>query len=678
MNSVNMNASTKNHGLRYVNLLRCSSLTQADTSPDGQKAINDAYAAERGMIWVEDVFLEGVSGSQTFNRVDIDALIDRKVERDDFDAIVVYDWSRMTRGGIGHGFNIENSFRRAGIRVCCSTDDIEDSAEGDLVKSIKHYANHQQARSISLGVARGLAQSLMKNDRPSASRTPYALDRIYRGPDGRPRMLTRWEGRTQIWYRPDDLGRPVEEIGRRVKPPKGQVDDKGRRVRFKGYIKQQDEVSELIPGSDDRLETLRTIFRLYDVEEYGYYRIVNHLNGQGVCAPEGGRWTLGTIAKMLRNPIYLGIEVRHRYTNALFNMLSPNGPVSVKIDQDELAREGFKQVPRRERPRDEWVLADRPDLQTLLPEDVREKTMDRIMKYFAPDREPHPKKGKQIHRGEQVRHKHLNSPYVLSGHLRSEQTGHAMRGDTVNRKLKHGRVIHRYYFDGSAAVFGERGLKVKRVQAEPIERAVLGVLSEMVSNMSDIDERIRAAVEKTDDQETNERQASLLIKEREDIARRLREAYKLLGNKDEFIAEQITADRKRVKAIDQELANLQKPTMPETDVEQVIQRVHERLGGLPDNLEELPHAKIKQLVQALVGDLVIDLETQTLSIKLIMPQSILDSGTLEAVRLDSKWPWPSEVEANRSRGLRIADYRCTHHRVEHKDCYTCSRVKRPA
>jgi hypothetical protein len=665
-------------GIRYINLLRCSSLTQADTSPDGQKTVNDDFAQREGMIWADDIYLEGISGSQTFNRVDIDAIVERKKTRDDFDAIVIFDWARMTRGGSRHAFSVEDRLRKVGIQVFCSTDQIENGPDGDLMKAVKHYSNQLQARSISLGVARGLAQSLAKNERPSASRTPYGLDRLYRGPEGKPRMLTRWEGATQIWFRPDENGAPLDEIGRRVKPTKKTADAGGRRERFRGYVKQQDERSELVLGSEQRLEVVRKIFRLYDLDGWGYHRIANHLNGNSIPSPEGRRWTLTTVRNILRNPIYIGIEVRHRFSNALFHRLSENGPIPVSVDQDWLEREGFKQVPAEERPRDEWMLVDKPGLKEILPEDVRAKAISRITELFDPERKPHPKTGKQIHRGAEARHKHLNSPYILTGQLRSEQTGHTMRGETVNKKLKHGREIYRYYFDGSAAVFGERGLKAKRVRAEPIERAVLGVLSEVLSNLGDLDQRIRAAAKKSDGQEDGERRACLLREERENLVRRLREAYRLLGDMNDVLADQIADDKARIKAIDLEISKSERPLKKDSDVETIVRRVRKRMDGLAENLDNLPYAQIKQLLLTLVGDLRIDLETQELAIELILPASMLNDGQLETVRLDSKWPWPSEAEANRSGGLKIADYRCEHSRIKRQDCYTCSRVKRTA
>jgi hypothetical protein len=51
----------------------------------------------------DDVVLEGVSGSIPGARTDIDLIIDRKRRKNDFDVVVVQDFSRFTRGGLQHG-----------------------------------------------------------------------------------------------------------------------------------------------------------------------------------------------------------------------------------------------------------------------------------------------------------------------------------------------------------------------------------------------------------------------------------------------------------------------------------------------------------------------------------------------------------------------------------------------
>src|SRR5438045_3671679 len=110
-------------GKRYANLIRCSNLTQADTSPEGQKLINDGFCSANGMTWVADIYAEGVSGSQTFNRQDLQDVLEEH-RNNPFHILVVHDWSRLTRGGIRHGNVVEDSFRKAGLRIVSSTDHV--------------------------------------------------------------------------------------------------------------------------------------------------------------------------------------------------------------------------------------------------------------------------------------------------------------------------------------------------------------------------------------------------------------------------------------------------------------------------------------------------------------------------------------------------------------------------
>lgn len=632
-------------GMRYLNLLRCSDLSQADTSPDGQKAVNDTFCQGHEMVFVDDLFLEGVSGSQTFNRSDIDAIILRKQERDDFDAVVVFELSRLTRGGTRHGWSIEDRLRKAGIEVISSTDAIPEGPEGDLVKSAKHYANQVQARGISLGVARGLAQSLARQSRPGASRTPYGCDRLYRGPDGRPRMLTRWEGKTQLWFSVDEQGNPIDEIGRRVKPSHGSRRKDGRRERFRGYVKQADETSELVAGSGDRQDALVLMFTAYDLWGWGYHRVVNKLNRDGIPAPEGGRWTITTVRNILFNPIYLGIEVRHRYTAALFHKLAPNGPKPVSVDQDKLEREGRSQVPQVERPREEWRLVDVPRLKDMLPEDLRAVALQRILRRLDPDRPAHPKKGKPIHLGEGARHRHQNSPYLLTHLLRSKQTGHLMRSETSNRRLKGGPKTYRYYFDGTAAVFAENGITARRLRAEPLEHAVLDVVQRFLAESDDLEEQIRAAVEASDRVETEPDRTADLEAERDRLVNRLREGYRLLGDlKDGVIVQDMERDRHRLEETNRKLAQSAKDTPSVENIDEIVGSVRKRLTKLTDYRDHMPATQIKTLLAAVIEDLTVDLETRELTFTLVLPHKMLTKSDGQnadvPVRLDSPWPWP--------------------------------------
>lgn len=667
-------------GKRYVNLLRCSNLPQADTSPGGQKLINDGFCSANGMIWVSDFYAEGVSGSQTFNRQDLQEVLDAHRENP-FDVVVVHDLSRLTRGGIRHGNVVEDMFRKAGLRVVSSTDFIPDGPEGDLIKSVKHYANQLQARSISLAVARGLSQSLAKNNRPAAGRNPYGLDREYLGPGNTPRMVVRWEGRTQVWLKPGT----EERVGERSRPPKLEKAEHGKRRSkrsriFKGYVKQADETSRLVLGSKIRHDLLVWMFTAYDVWKWGYHRIAQHLNEvMDARSPDGDQWVLKTVKSILFNPIYLGVEVRHRWTGSLYNMVTEAGTVAVQVDQDELEKEKRTSVPHTERPRDDWRLVDVPHLKDVLPSPLREIVAERIMRQLDPNTPAHQRKGKALHTG-QGRHKQLDSPFLLTHVLHSKQTKHSMRGETVNKKLLHGKSQYRYYFDGGAAIRAETGLNTRRIPSEPVEQAVIGVIERVFKDSTAVEERVEAAAallleDQPDDQQ--QRQQVALVAEQKVISNRMKAAYMLLGGDgSEAVEEQMTTDSARLAEVKKQLKVLDRVHQPQQiDVKQVTSNVVKRLDRLAEGLSAMPNAEMKQLLAAMLEDMEIDLATGELSFSVVLtdwmqPPPVDPKGDVE-VRLDPPRPWSSAVEANPDYPrLVLSQWSCQS--VKRK-CYECSR-----
>jgi hypothetical protein len=115
------------------------------------------------------------------------------------------------------------------------------------------------------------------------------------------------------------------------------------------------------------------IHRLFHLEHKGYYKIVQQLMEKKMLAPFGGvaGWNVTTVRKILEQPLYGGMEIRHRWTKALYHTLGKDGPLPVDVDQDELQREGRVSVPATERHRDDWMLVDIPWLRDFLPPDVR-------------------------------------------------------------------------------------------------------------------------------------------------------------------------------------------------------------------------------------------------------------------------------------------------------------------
>jgi DNA invertase Pin-like site-specific DNA recombinase len=123
-------------GKRYTNLLRGSTNMQ-DTSTADQKAANDRHAQALGMIWAGDVVLNGVSGSKTFNRKDLKELLERRRALRNYDVLVVYDSSRLTRGGSTHACSIRRDFAKLGVLILSVMDPIPDGDFRDVIQSVQ-------------------------------------------------------------------------------------------------------------------------------------------------------------------------------------------------------------------------------------------------------------------------------------------------------------------------------------------------------------------------------------------------------------------------------------------------------------------------------------------------------------------------------------------------------------
>src|SRR4051812_36779071 len=127
-------ASKAFHGKRYINLLRASTNMQ-DTSPADQKAVNDKHAESLGMTWAGDVVLQGVSGSKTFNRSDLTDLYERRRLFQTYDVVLVYDSSRLTRGGAKHSFAVRYEFLKLGVVILSVMDPVPDGDFADVMQT---------------------------------------------------------------------------------------------------------------------------------------------------------------------------------------------------------------------------------------------------------------------------------------------------------------------------------------------------------------------------------------------------------------------------------------------------------------------------------------------------------------------------------------------------------------
>jgi len=610
-----MDESVKRNDLqakRYVGLVRCSSIGQADTSIDDQRRLLDAYARENDMVLVDHVALEGVSGSLPGNRSDISQLIDRKRSRDDFDVLLVQDTSRFTRAGTQHAHRLESELNAAGIEVVYASGAIPAGPVGDLVKSAFAYADQHLAQSISFASARGSMSAILDGRSPHCRRPPYGIDRLYVGPDGSPHHIIRnLPNGTQLKLDP----------GSRAVIGRFDVNEKSGVPNH--YIKQKAERIVLVPGDDRHVEVVRQIFRRRFSDNWGAFRIAEELNDAGVPSPTGKKWNTSVIDQILRNPIYLGRGIANRYSRAIYYMRDEDRPIESKIDKRALYDR--KSLPQRTRPESDWHYQEHPQFADLLDPDIKQLAAAKQRAQLddqASGHSPQPN-----------RDRHRNTSFFLKGILTSRQGNHPMTGITTGKKTS-----KRRYYRVSRAVTCPDGNRILRrmVPAEPLESLVVEVIRTTLGKLPDLRDRVKQAIlAEQRSRQSDERDRKTLETERETIRRKLELIV------DDFdpqaralIQPKLAALQGQLRSIEARIARAAAGPDAGTDTEERIEAVLEAIQHLADLLESAPPATLALLLQSLISKLIVDLETRDVELEIALPAH-LDSGPIRMCLVDS-------------------------------------------
>lgn len=263
-------------GKRFIALARCSTRGQAESSLDDQMRLIRLFASDNGMVEVDAVRLEGVSGSvaENLDRV-IDSLIERKSKANDYEVLLVQDASRFSRAGAGHSAKLRYDLQKSEVEVVSAMGYVPKSDFGEVKDALDAVVARQQAKGIAAGVARGSMSAMAEGRQSHSSRTPYGLDKLYLSADGRPLHIVRTN------Y---DDGSQV-----RLHPTTGEVIDRYGRNEKTGtpahYRKQRGERIVYIPGEPTVKQAVYEMYRSYFVDKRGYAAIAKELNGRGVASP---------------------------------------------------------------------------------------------------------------------------------------------------------------------------------------------------------------------------------------------------------------------------------------------------------------------------------------------------------------------------------------------------------
>lgn len=641
----------KYRGKRYIALARASSDADGTTSTEAQIALLHEHAKSRGMVFVDEIVLDGVTGSLPGKRGDLTALIQRKAHKNDFDVLVVQRLDRLTRSGSDHGFWIEHECKRAGIELLVVGDDIPDGRYASLIKVAKYEAAREQAFSISQRSTQGYQLALEQSRVATSSRTPYACWRLYLTSDGKPLHLIRdlRDGRQQKLD--PNAHAVIDTYGKVGNGAKGH------------YRKQKDEKVLIVPGDPERVAVVRTIFDLHFRQGWGGKRIADHLNRRGVPSPHGRQWSQHQVEVIYQQEVYTGRSVGNRVSSAIYHRRRKDAPQ--QVDLDPAVHATAKTLPVHLRPPSEWFVQEQPLMMPFLgDEQLRQLAIegqDRHWRHLAdPDR---PKLSKSRHKA---------SDYLLTGLLHAKQDGEPLVGvlcGRVGKKVRYYR--HRRGRRGyrTGAVFN------KMVHAETIEDAVLGAAREIFCGDPTLRDRIveivRAQISQTDTADLDD------LKKQRDQLRRKTEL--IVATLDDDTLADARGELDRLKArrreLDQQIVRAEAAmTMNDVDPEAIADDVlaHVRTMASDTNL---PIPALRAWLAAVVEKVVVDLETKDIEISLMLPafeNTAFSGGNAMRPVGTSASPCSYETHATSNATLLVV-LNCQFQKTSSHICYDCRR-----
>jgi len=236
-----------------------------------------------------------------------------------FKHILVYDLKRFGRLDSDEAGYFRHQFRQAGVDIVYVTEGFLGDDTDDILRPIKQFQARQELRDLSKVTTRGL---ISRADAGwwVGGRPPYGYDIWHQTKAGEFICVVRY----------------MENGTRLVLDAQGEV----TRILSKedSFIFSKSDRSKLVLGSPERVELIERIFKLYTVDGFGFTRICECLNIEGILPPTGGlrkgvkaaKWSSATIASILQNPIYVGDMVWNRLSFGKFHKVSDEHAVPIK------------------------------------------------------------------------------------------------------------------------------------------------------------------------------------------------------------------------------------------------------------------------------------------------------------------------------------------------------------
>jgi DNA invertase Pin-like site-specific DNA recombinase len=637
---------------RYICLVRASDASEGTTSTEAQLALLKEYCQQMGMIFVDQIVLDGVTGSLPGKRQDLSGLLERKRQKNDFDYIVVQRLDRLTRGGSAHGFWFEHECNRAGLRLLFVGDDIPTGRYANLIKVAKYEAAQEQAFSISQRSTQGAQLALQDGRNVTSARTPYGCWRLYLTADDKPIHIIADLG--------DGRQQKLDPHSHAVIDTYGQIGggSKGH------YRKQKNEKVLLIPGAPAEAAVVREIFDLHLRKGLGGKRIADVLNRRGIPSPRGKQWSQHQVEVIYEQEVYTGRSVGNRTSSAIYHERSESAPK--KVNLDAAIQANAKNIPVRQRPRAEWFVQDQPLMKDFLDAELRNLAMAEHERIWN-------QRG-DVDRPKRSKSKHQASDYLLTGLLFAKQDGEPLVGvlcGRVGKKVRYyrHRKGRRGYIKGS--IFN------RMILAKPLEDAVVELIGRILTSEGGLRDRIIAAVNAEAQKSEPTEQLVELQKRREQLKNRTALIVSTLD--EETLADaREELDRLKIerRTLDEQIAAAQGArAMRSINPIKVSDAVVAQLRNMTASMSEMPKFALRQLLASVVGRISIDMETKAVEVQMMLPLGMVLSGETseKAMRLVGNSASSTSNETYQPIRIELGRFDCAENRLAGKPCYICRR-----
>lgn len=297
-------------------------------STDNQAAAIRRYADTHGYEIVHTYKDDGKSGLNLSGRSGLKLLLaDIEAGRTDFQALLVYDVSRLGRfQDPDEAATHELRIRAAGIQVeyCAEQFRNDGSISSSIIKTVKRTMAAEYSRELSVKVFAGQANLIRRGYRQGGA-AGYGLRRLL----------------------VDVNGDPKGELGR----------GEHKSIATDRVI--------LVPGPAEEVAVVQEVYRLFTEVGKPEREIADLLNARGLLTDLGRPWSRGTVHQLLINEKYVGDNVwartsfklkRQHVQNAEDEWIRAEGAFAAIVDRAMFARARATIDARSERLSDQAML----------------------------------------------------------------------------------------------------------------------------------------------------------------------------------------------------------------------------------------------------------------------------------------------------------------------------------